>query len=385
MNQEKIGKFIAKLRKEKKMTQDELAKKIGVTDRAISKWENGRGMPELSLIKPLCNELEISTNEFFSGERLAQEELQLEDYENIIKKLGTEEKSLKRFKKVLFKQNESLKKYYVYESINILLLLIIVIPNVVLSTKNMIPLNIMYINTFLIIIIAMIISIVDIKNDIELKKMYRCYIDGKNISKYKSKIKPLKIMLLVSGLVIFFNIFVTIPSIVKTEDLSKIEKSLILTTTAGEKIVTHYEVFEGFKLKIPNKFKIMNDEIVNIKYPNGNPPSLVYTNERGTINIALVMNDTIMRNTQIEEYIKTMESTYKDYSKNVKIKFWERNNHKIGEIEFITEAEDTQIHNHIMAFSIDNKLRLVNFNCTKELADDWKKIGDFIINSIIFE
>lgn len=57
MNQEKIGKFILKLRKEKNMTQKELANKIGVTDRAISKWENGRGLPDLSLMKPLCDEL----------------------------------------------------------------------------------------------------------------------------------------------------------------------------------------------------------------------------------------------------------------------------------------------------------------------------------------
>ena len=50
MDQEKIGKFIAKLRKEKNLTQNELAESLGITDRAISKWENGRGMPDLSLI-----------------------------------------------------------------------------------------------------------------------------------------------------------------------------------------------------------------------------------------------------------------------------------------------------------------------------------------------
>ena len=62
MDQEKIGKFIFELRKEKKMTQQELADKIGVTDRAISKWENGRGMPDLSLMKPLCDVLGITLN-----------------------------------------------------------------------------------------------------------------------------------------------------------------------------------------------------------------------------------------------------------------------------------------------------------------------------------
>jgi len=63
MDQQKIGKIIAKHRKEKKLTQEQLAEKLGITDRAISKWENGRGMPDLSLIKPLCKELGITINE----------------------------------------------------------------------------------------------------------------------------------------------------------------------------------------------------------------------------------------------------------------------------------------------------------------------------------
>ena len=69
MNQEKIGKFIKTLRTEKKMTQQELANKIGVTDRAISKWENGRGTPDISLLIPLSNELNITLLELLNGEK----------------------------------------------------------------------------------------------------------------------------------------------------------------------------------------------------------------------------------------------------------------------------------------------------------------------------
>ena len=76
MNQEKIGKFISTLRKEKNMTQQDLADKIGVTDRAISKWENGRGLPDLSLLKPLSDELGITINELISGEKLNKKEYQ---------------------------------------------------------------------------------------------------------------------------------------------------------------------------------------------------------------------------------------------------------------------------------------------------------------------
>ncbi len=67
MNQEKIGKFIAELRKESNMTQIELANKLGVTDRAVSKWENGRGLPDVSLFEPLCKEFNISVNELLKG------------------------------------------------------------------------------------------------------------------------------------------------------------------------------------------------------------------------------------------------------------------------------------------------------------------------------
>ena len=84
MEQEKIGKFILQLRKEKNMTQKELAEKLGVTDRAISKWENGRGMPELSLMKALCDELGISVNELLSGEKIESENYQEKFEENII-------------------------------------------------------------------------------------------------------------------------------------------------------------------------------------------------------------------------------------------------------------------------------------------------------------
>ena len=60
MDQKKIGKFIAQCRKQKNMTQQELAERLNVSDRTIGNWENGRNMPDLSMFKPLCDELGIS-------------------------------------------------------------------------------------------------------------------------------------------------------------------------------------------------------------------------------------------------------------------------------------------------------------------------------------
>ena len=69
MNQEKIGKFIAKLRKEKNITQEQLAEKMGVSINAVSKWERGISFPDVSLYKKLCNELNISIEELINGEK----------------------------------------------------------------------------------------------------------------------------------------------------------------------------------------------------------------------------------------------------------------------------------------------------------------------------
>lgn len=84
MNQERIGKFIAECRRNKKLTQAELAEKLGVTDRAISNWENGKNMPDLALFKPLCTILSITINDLMSGEKVEEKEYQEKLEENII-------------------------------------------------------------------------------------------------------------------------------------------------------------------------------------------------------------------------------------------------------------------------------------------------------------
>lgn len=70
MNQEKIGLFIAKCRREKNMTQEDLAEKLGVSNKSISRWENCKTMMDISLFEPLCNELDISIIELLNGERI---------------------------------------------------------------------------------------------------------------------------------------------------------------------------------------------------------------------------------------------------------------------------------------------------------------------------
>ena len=85
MDQKKIGAFIAQCRKEKSLTQIQLAELLDITNQAVSKWENGRGMPDVSLLQPLCDALGISLNELFSGEHISVEEYKGKAEENISK------------------------------------------------------------------------------------------------------------------------------------------------------------------------------------------------------------------------------------------------------------------------------------------------------------
>ena len=73
MDQIKIGKFIAQRRKLKNLTQMQLAEKLNITDRAISKWENGRSLPDCSIMLQLCSELEITVNDLLHGEVVKME------------------------------------------------------------------------------------------------------------------------------------------------------------------------------------------------------------------------------------------------------------------------------------------------------------------------
>ena len=81
MNQEQIGKFIAKSRKKQHLTQIELADRLGVTDKSVSRWENGKTMPDVALIQQLCQELKITVTELLNGEELSQAE-----YQDVIEK-----------------------------------------------------------------------------------------------------------------------------------------------------------------------------------------------------------------------------------------------------------------------------------------------------------
>ncbi len=99
MDQNKIGNFIADMRKAKNITQKQLAEQLGISDRTISKWECGNGMPEVSMMLPLCEILEINVNELLSGERISRNDYHNKAEENMITLVKEKEKINKNRKK----------------------------------------------------------------------------------------------------------------------------------------------------------------------------------------------------------------------------------------------------------------------------------------------
>ncbi|MCR5396378.1 MAG: helix-turn-helix domain-containing protein [Lachnospiraceae bacterium] len=92
METENMGSFISELRHEKGWTQKELAERVGVSDKAVSKWERGHSIPDISTMTLLCKELEITINELLSGQRLSSEDYDKKAEENMMKLMEENEK-----------------------------------------------------------------------------------------------------------------------------------------------------------------------------------------------------------------------------------------------------------------------------------------------------
>jgi len=95
MNQEKIGKFISECRKENGLTQLQLAEKLGITNRAVSKWETGKSCPDASIMMELCGILGITVNDLLSGERITMENYQKNAEDNLVELYRKKEKATK--------------------------------------------------------------------------------------------------------------------------------------------------------------------------------------------------------------------------------------------------------------------------------------------------
>ena len=96
MDQVKIGRFIAERRKSANLTQMQLAEALGITDRAVSKWENGKSLPDSSIMVELCDVLDITVNDLLSGEVVTMDNYNKELEKNLLDALKQKEQADKR-------------------------------------------------------------------------------------------------------------------------------------------------------------------------------------------------------------------------------------------------------------------------------------------------
>ncbi|MBQ2938186.1 MAG: helix-turn-helix domain-containing protein [Clostridia bacterium] len=171
MDQIKIGKFIAECRKKNKLTQMQLAEKLNITDRAISKWENGKAMPDSSIMLDLCNELKISVNELLSGEMI-----DMKDYDKKTEQLLLE----------LAKQDEIKNKKLMFSMWTILITSIVFYIGILIIATKFIPEGIM-LGTIIVVstIIFLIAGFISLKFEVDAG-YYECKnCHNKFIPKYK--------------------------------------------------------------------------------------------------------------------------------------------------------------------------------------------------------
>lgn len=125
MDQVKIGKFIAQCRNEKNITQEALGEKLGITNKTISRWENGHYLPDIEMMQLLSKEFNISINELISGEKIKDSDYKEKAEENLIVALENSSFTLKE--KIEFHKKKWLKEHIFDIIISIIAWLVVVI------------------------------------------------------------------------------------------------------------------------------------------------------------------------------------------------------------------------------------------------------------------
>lgn len=170
MDQIKIGKFIAKCRKKNNLTQMQLAEKLNITDRAISKWENGKSMPDSSVMIDLCNELKISVNELLSGEEIKMDNYNEKAEENLLKMAKEEEV-----------QNRKMMMYEKVIGCLSSITFLVLIFTLSFAVENVIARIILFILAFLVLIVGISFAL-KIETETGYYECQKCY--NKYVPKY---------------------------------------------------------------------------------------------------------------------------------------------------------------------------------------------------------
>lgn len=298
--------------------------------------------------------------------------------------------TIKEFKKMLKEQNHPIMKETLWMLIITIIYIIGLGSLLYLQLNKIIPATISLTFIVILILIAIPAMVLDLRRDKKIKQMHLYYLKEGKLPKEKGSIKTLQMVLISLIVAIALIGCYIVPKYILSGEKEVVKENnketFEVTINDGVVIKTKYYTFDNdnFYLKIPKEFNSMSSDLLNVKYPNGNVPTYVLTNDEATINVVVNVTKDKMNNESITPFLENMKQTLSTSSKIIESNIYEKENHNIGEIKFISKAVDTDIYNHMIIFSLDDTLRIVSFNCTKELKDNWESVGEFVIDSLTF-
>lgn len=292
------------------------------------------------------------------------------------------------FKKRLRKEKHYITKDIIFEILFVVLFISLCAAMIYLQSKDILPSTTGLIFDCILLIIGTPYFVFDFKRDKTIKEMYEHYQKENKIPEVKDNSKILKIMLIIEIIcvLIFGGFIITRYAFNEEPKIIEIEPNVTMLKDGTIIQIGKYKFDnDNFSLIVPLDFVVLDEDMINKKYPNGNPPQFVLSNDRTTINIVVNATNNPLKNSQIKNYIMGAESQISKYSDVIDTRFFERNGHEVGEIKFISKAADTDIYNHMIVFSDNGLERIISFNCTKELQENWQEVGELIINSLAFK
>lgn len=298
--------------------------------------------------------------------------------------------TIKEFKKMLKRENHSIMKENVWMALITIVYIVGLGSLLYLQLNKIIPAIISLLFIGLLILIAVPAMILDLKRDKKIKQMHLYYLKENKLPEEKGNVKTLKMVLLSLIIaIVLISLYIVPKYIINGEEKvikENIEETFEVIRKDGKVIKTEFYTFDNdnFYLKIPKEFDSMSSDLINVKYPKGNVPTYVLTNEETTINVVVNITQDNIKNESITPFLETMKQTLATSNEIIETNVYKKQNHNIGEIKFISKASDTDIYNHMIIFSVDGTLRIVSFNCTKDLMENWKSVGEFIIGSLSF-
>jgi hypothetical protein len=161
--------------------------------------------------------------------------------------------------------------------------------------------------------------------------------------------------------------------------------SLPTRAYAEPELITRTVLDGKVEMLLPSSFELMNEEMLNVKYPSGKRPTQVYTNEAGSVNVALNHTKDRLKAGQIPQFHKYVDGVFRRLYPSAhwyRSEVAEINGRQFVLLELRTPAIDTDVRNIIIGTSVDDRFLLIAFNVVQELEDEWLAVGNKMIQSV---